>query len=56
MTSRNSLVAGLMLALVAALPAQAETGRLTVELNKAEEIEGGGCRAFSCSATRPARA
>lgn len=46
MTSRNSLVAGLMLALVAALPAQAETGRLTVELNKAEEIEGGGCRAF----------
>lgn len=46
MIPRKSLVAGLMLALVAALPARAETGRLTVELNKAEEIEGGGCRAF----------
>lgn len=46
MTSRNSLVAGLVLAMAVALPAQAETGRLTVELNKAEEIEGGGCRAF----------
>jgi len=34
--------------LLAALPltAQAETGRLKVELNKVEEIEGGGCRAF----------
>ena len=32
------------LALPAAAPA--ETGRLTVELNKFEEIEGGGCRAF----------
>ena len=46
MIPRKPLVAGLMLALVAALPARAETGRLTVELNKAEEIEGGGCRAF----------
>lgn len=46
MKSRNSLACGLMLAIAAALPAQAETGRLTVELNKAEEIEGGGCRAF----------
>jgi len=34
--------------LVAVLPltVQAETGRLKVELNKVEEIEGGGCRAF----------
>jgi hypothetical protein len=34
--------------LVAMLPltVQAETGRLKVELNKVEEIEGGGCRAF----------
>ena len=46
MIPRKPLVTGLMLALVAALPARAETGRLTVELNKAEEIEGGGCRAF----------
>ncbi|MDF1718028.1 MAG: hypothetical protein P1U75_15335 [Antarcticimicrobium sp.] len=46
MIPRKPLVAGLMLALIAALPARAETGRLTVELNKAEEIEGGGCRAF----------
>lgn len=46
MIPRKPLVAGLMLALVAALPARAETGRLTVELNKAEEIDGGGCRAF----------
>jgi len=46
MIPRISLVTGLMLALTAALPARAETGRLTVELNKAEEIEGGGCRAF----------
>ena len=26
--------------------AQAETGRMLVELNKFEEIDGGGCRAF----------
>ncbi|MVO18553.1 hypothetical protein [Parasedimentitalea huanghaiensis] len=34
--------------LLAALPltGQAETGQLQVELNKVEEIEGGGCRAF----------
>lgn len=30
----------------APLAAGAETGRLTVELNKVEEAEGGGCRAF----------
>lgn len=28
------------------LTAQAETGKLQVELNKVEEIDGGGCRAF----------
>jgi len=28
------------------LAAQAETGKLQVELNKVEEIDGGGCRAF----------
>ena len=28
------------------LTAQAETGKLLVELNKVEEIDGGGCRAF----------
>lgn len=34
--------------LLAALPltGQAETGQLQVELNKVEEIDGGGCRAF----------
>ncbi|OUS38199.1 hypothetical protein A9Q94_03195 [Rhodobacterales bacterium 56_14_T64] len=28
------------------LASQAETGQLQVELNKVEEIDGGGCRAF----------
>ena len=28
------------------LPVVAETGKLTIEINKFEEIEGGGCRAF----------
>lgn len=28
------------------MAAQAETGKLQVELNKVEEIDGGGCRAF----------
>lgn len=28
------------------LSGQAETGQLNVELNKVEEIDGGGCRAF----------
>ena len=27
-------------------PARAETGKLTIELNKFEDIESGGCRAF----------
>ncbi len=52
MIPRNSLFAGLMLALpfmmvlALALPATAAPGRLTVELNKLEQIDGGGCRAF----------
>ena len=46
MTSCKSLIGGLILAVAAALPAGADPGSLTVELNKAEEIEGGGCRAF----------
>ncbi|TDK53028.1 hypothetical protein [Antarcticimicrobium luteum] len=48
MKPRSCLIGGLILALtlIPALTAQADTGRLTVELNKAEEIEGGGCRAF----------
>ncbi len=33
-------------ALVAALPVAAAEGRLTVELNKFEEADGGSCRAF----------
>ena len=37
--------ASVALALLA-LPAMAEEGRLTVELNKFEEAEGGSCRAF----------
>ena len=32
--------------LFSALPVAAETGKLTIEINKFEEIEGGGCRAF----------
>jgi hypothetical protein len=33
-------------ALLISHPATADTGRLTIEINKFEEIEGGGCRAF----------
>lgn len=33
-------------ALLISQPVFAETGRLTIEINKFEEIEGGGCRAF----------
>ena len=32
--------------LLAGHPAVAQTARLTIEINKFEEIEGGGCRAF----------
>ena len=45
----HDLKAGLVvvgLALCGALPAQAEDGKLTVELNKFEASEGGACRAF----------
>lgn len=38
-----TLVAAILLSSTATL---AETGRLTIEVNKFEEIEGGGCRAF----------
>ena len=38
-----TLVAAILLFSSATL---AETGRLTIEVNKFEEIEGGGCRAF----------
>lgn len=46
MTLRKILFAATALMLVGASPGLAETARLTVELNKTEEIEGGGCRAF----------
>lgn len=46
----KTLVGGLAAALVAALPVNAQEttakGGLGVELNKFEEIEGGGCRAY----------
>lgn len=40
------LAAALAYISCAVMPALAEPGRLTVELNKFEEIETGGCRAF----------
>ena len=41
------LFAGALAAvLLAGHPAAAQTARLTIEINKFEEIEGGGCRAF----------
>lgn len=40
------VVALAIMALGAALPAQAQTGKLTVELNKFEPNATGGCRAF----------
>ncbi len=40
----GALAVALSLALMG--PALAETGRLTVELNKVEDVDGGGCRAF----------
>lgn len=40
------LAAALAYISCAVVPALAEPGRLTVELNKFEEIETGGCRAF----------
>lgn len=46
MSKLKSLISGAALAVCAALPVLAEPGRLLVELNKFEEIDGGGCRAF----------
>jgi hypothetical protein len=42
----KSLMTGAVLAVGAATMATADAGRLNVELNKFEEIEGGGCRIF----------
>ena len=46
MSLLKSLIGGAAVAAITALPALAEPGRLLVELNKFEEIDGGGCRAF----------
>ena len=46
MSLLKSLFGGVAVALSIGLPAIAEPGRLLVELNKFEEIDGGGCRAF----------
>lgn len=46
MSLLKSLIGGAVLALSLAVPAQADSGRLLVELNKFEEIDSGGCRAF----------
>ena len=45
---RATFAAASLMAAIALSPvaAQAETGRLKIEINKFEEIEGGGCRAF----------
>ena len=42
----KSWAASFVLALMASSTAQAASGQITVELNKFEEIENGGCRAF----------
>lgn len=46
MSFLKSLIGGMVLGLCTALPATADSDRLLVELNKFEEIDGGGCRAF----------
>jgi len=46
MSFLKSLIGGAVLTVCSALPAVAESGRLLVELNKFEEIDTGGCRAF----------
>lgn len=43
---RLALTAAIGLTLTAPLPAAAQDGQLTVELNKFEESDSGGCRAF----------
>jgi len=42
----RNLALCIAMVLTAAAPAAAEQGRLTVELNKLEDAEGGGCQAF----------
>lgn len=46
MPIRLAAATGAFLALALAAPALADPGRLTIELNKFEEIEENGCRAF----------
>lgn len=46
MSRAKSLIGGAVLSACAALSAAAEPGAMTVEMNKFEEIDGGGCRAF----------
>lgn len=46
MSFLKSLTGSVAMAVLVALPAVAEPGHLLVELNKFEEIETGGCRAF----------
>lgn len=46
MSLLKSLIGGAAIVLTLTLPVAAESGRLLVELNKFEEIDGGGCRAF----------
>lgn len=42
----RALIAAGLLTVGATIPATAQTGGLTVEMNKFEQNEGGGCRAF----------
>src|SRR5688572_14447925 len=42
----SAALAAAFLVVSAAGPIQAQQGGLSVELNKFEEVEGGGCRAF----------
>jgi len=46
MANLKSLIGGLSAALFLSCAAQAQDSGLTVELNKFEEIDGGGCRAY----------
>jgi len=46
MSLLKSLIGGAAMAVFAGLPATAEPDHLLVELNKFEEIDTGGCRAF----------
>jgi len=46
MTLLKSLIGGAVVAACLSVPVWADSGRLLVELNKFEEIDSGGCRAF----------